>query len=68
MREGEDSASIDGALQELQESVQKVGPEVYSKTGNVPGAEGEPESESSGNEAGTEEDNDNTVEGEYREV
>ena len=66
--EGEDSSAIELALQELQETVQKVGQEVYSKTGNVPGAEGEPESESSGNEAGTEEDNDNTVEGEYREV
>ena len=66
--EGEDSSSIEVALQELQETVQKVGQEVYSKTGNVPGAEEEPESETSGSEAGTEEDNDNTVEGEYREV
>ena len=66
--EGEDSAAIDGALQELQETVQKVGQEVYSKTGNVPGSEEESGSENPGSEAGAEEDNDNTVEGEYREV
>ena len=66
--EGDDSAAIEGALQELQETVQKVGQEVYSKTGNVPGSEGEPGDENSDSEAGTEEDNDNTVEGEYREV
>ena len=66
--EGEDSAAIDGALQELQETVQRVGQEVYSKTGNVPGSEEESGSENPSSEAGAEEDNDNTVEGEYREV
>jgi len=65
LEEGE-VTSIENALQELQESVQKVGQEVYSKTGNVPGGEdGEAPTDS---ESGDGQDPDNTVEGEFREV
>jgi len=60
--EGDDIALIESGLQELQEAVQKVGQEVYSKTGSVPGEE-EVSPETS--EA---DDTDNTVEGEFREV
>jgi len=65
LEEGE-VASIENALQELQESVQKVGQEVYSKTGNVPGSEDEEAPADS--ESGDGQDPDNTVEGEFREV
>ncbi|MEC9321769.1 MAG: molecular chaperone DnaK [Chloroflexota bacterium] len=65
LEEGE-VAPIENALQELQESVQKVGQEVYSKTGNVPGSEdGEAAADS---DSGDGQDPDNTVEGEFREV
>ena len=65
LEEGE-VTSIENALQELQESVQKVGQEVYSKTGNVPGSEdGEAAADS---DSGDGQDPDNTVEGEFREV
>lgn len=65
LEEGE-VASIENALQELQESVQKVGQEVYSKTGNTPGGgDGEAQTDS---ESGDGQDPDNTVEGEFREV
>ena len=34
--EGDDNAAIEPALQQLQESLQKIGQEVYSKTGEAP--------------------------------
>ena len=60
--EGGDVALIESTLQELQEAVQKVGQEVYSKTGSAPGEEEiTPETSET-------DDPDNTVEGEFREV
>ena len=59
--EGEDNSTIESALQQLQESLQKIGQEVYSKTGEAPGAPPEEENSSA-------EDPENTVEGEFREV
>lgn len=60
--EGDDIALIESGLQELQEAVQKVGQEVYSKTGSVPGEE------QVSSETSEADDTDNTVEGEFREV
>ncbi|HCE76472.1 MAG TPA: molecular chaperone DnaK [Dehalococcoidia bacterium] len=59
--EGEDNSLIESSLQQLQESLQRIGQEVYSKTGETP---------ESPNEEGntTSDDPDNTVEGEFREV
>ena len=59
--EGEDNSLIEYSLQQLQESLQRIGQEVYSKTGETP---------ESPNEEGntTSDDPDNTVEGEFREV
>jgi molecular chaperone DnaK len=59
--EGDDNSIIESALQQLQESLQKIGQEVYSKTGEAPGAPPEEESSST-------DDPENTVEGEFREV
>ena len=59
--EGDDNTTIESALQQLQESLQKIGQEVYSKTGEAPGAPPEEENSSA-------EDPENTVEGEFREV
>ena len=60
--EGEDVSLIESSLQQLQETVQKVGQEVYSNSGE-PGEEaGFADSET------TDQDPDNTVEGEFREV
>ena len=59
--EGDDNAAIEPALQQLQESLQKIGQEVYSKTGEAPEAPPEGESPSP-------DDPENTVEGEFREV
>ena len=60
--EGEDVSLIESSLQQLQETVQKVGQEVYSNVGE-PGEEaGFADSET------TDQDPDNTVEGEFREV
>ena len=59
--EGEDTAQISTAAEELQASVQKVGELVYSQT---PSADTPPE----GEEAKDETDTGDTVEGEYREV
>ncbi|HJO60580.1 MAG TPA: molecular chaperone DnaK [SAR202 cluster bacterium] len=59
--EGEDNPAIESALQQLQESLQKIGQEVYSKTGEAPGDQPEEESSSA-------DDPENTVEGEFREV
>ena len=60
--EGEDVSLIESSLQQLQETVQKVGQEVYSNTGE-PGEGAEPEDPDI-----TDQDPDNTVEGEFREV
>ena len=59
--EGDDISLIESSFQQLQESLQKIGQEVYSKTGEAP---------ETPNEEGnvTSEDPDNTVEGEFREV
>jgi molecular chaperone DnaK len=59
--EGDDNSTIEPALQQLQESLQKIGQEVYGKTGEAPGAPPEEETPS-------QDDPDNTVEGEFREV
>ena len=59
--EGDDNTTIESALQQLQESLQKIGQEVYSKTGEAPGAPPEEENSST-------DDPENTVEGEFREV
>ena len=59
--EGEDNSLIESSLQQLQESLQRIGQEVYSKTGETPETPNE-----EGNT--TSEDPDNTVEGEFREV
>ena len=59
--EGEDNSAIESTLQQLQESLQKIGQEVYSKTGEAPGAPPEEESSSA-------DEPENTVEGEFREV
>ena len=59
--EGEDTAQISTAAEELQTSLQKVGELVYSQT---PSADAPPE----GEEAKDETDTGDTVEGEYREV
>ena len=53
-------APIQEALDILQEALQKVGEEVYSKTGNVPP---DPESTDAGSDP-----SDDAVEGEFREV
>jgi molecular chaperone DnaK len=59
--EGEDNSLIESSLQQLQESLQRIGQEVYSKTGDT--------SETPNEEGNTtSEDPDNTVEGEFREV
>ena len=60
--EGEDISLIESSLQQLQETVQKVGQEVYSNAGD-PVEESGPEGAE-----GTDQDPDNTVEGEFREV
>ena len=59
--EGDDISLIESSFQQLQESLQKIGQEVYSKTGEAPETPNE-----EGN--ATSEDPDNTVEGEFREV
>jgi len=59
--EGDDNTSIESSLQQLQESLQRIGQEVYSKTGESPEAPSEEDNS-------TPEDPDNTVEGEFREV
>ena len=60
--EGEDVSLIESSLQQLQETVQKVGQEVYSKAGEPGEGAGFGDSET------TDQDPDNTVEGEFREV
>ena len=59
--EGDDNSLIESSLQQLQESLQRIGQEVYSKTGAAP-------ENPSGEGNATPEDPDNTVEGEFREV
>ena len=59
--EGDDNTSIESSLEQLQESLQRIGQEVYSKTGESPEAPSEEDNS-------TPEDPDNTVEGEFREV
>ena len=59
--EGDDISLIESSFQQLQESLQKIGQEVYSKTGEAPETLNEEGNASS-------EDPDNTVEGEFREV
>ena len=61
---GEDSSLIESALQELQETVQKVGQEVYSKTGAAGPEDGGAES----TDQPPSDEDDNTVDGEYREI
>jgi len=60
--EGEDVSLIESSLQQLQETVQKVGQEVYSNAGEPGEGAGFADSET------TDQDPDNTVEGEFREV
>jgi molecular chaperone DnaK len=60
--EGEDVSLIESFLQQLQETVQKVGQEVYSNAGEPGEGAGFADSET------TDQDPDNTVEGEFREV
>ena len=60
--EGEDVSLIESSLQQLQETVQNVGQEVYSNTGETGEGVGPEDSET------TDQDPDNTVEGEFREV
>ena len=60
--EGEDVSLIESSLQQLQETVQKVGQEVYSNAGEPSEGAGFADSET------TDQDPDNTVEGEFREV
>ena len=59
--EGDDNTSIESSLEQLQESLQRIGQEGYSKTGESPEAPSEEDNS-------TPEDPDNTVEGEFREV
>ena len=64
--QGEDASHIESTVQELQESIQKVGELVYSQA-NAPGAEdgqAAPPSE----DGGAEEPPEDAVEGEFREV
>ena len=61
---GEDSSLIESALQELQETVQKVGQEVYSKTG----AAGSEEAGAESTDPPPSDEDENTVDGEYREI
>jgi len=63
--EGEDTSVIESALQELQETVQKVGQEVYSKTGAAGSESAAPDSPE---EQTTSSEDENTVDGEYREI
>jgi molecular chaperone DnaK len=62
--EGEDTAQIKTAVEELQAAIQKVGELVYSQQAAGPG-DGEPPPEGGGDQ---ESPPDETVEGEYREV
>ena len=64
--EGEDNTLLESSLSELQESVQKVGQAVYSKTGAAPGADQDVQDVDPQNPGS--DDPDNTVEGEFREV
>jgi len=64
--EGEDNTLLESSLSELQESVQKVGQAVYSKTGAAPGADQDVQDVDPQNSGP--DDPDNTVEGEFREV
>ena len=64
--EGEDNTLLESSLSELQESVQKVGQAVYSKTGAAPGADQDVQDVDPQNSGS--DDPDNTVEGEFREV
>ena len=59
-----DIARIETTLNELQESLQKVGQAVYSQTGAGPGQQPPPGADPNP----TNPDDDNTVEGEFREV
>jgi molecular chaperone DnaK len=61
---GEDSSLIESALQELQETVQKVGQEVYSKTGAAGSGDDGPDL----TEQPPSDEDGNTVDGEYREI
>ena len=63
--EGEDTSVIESGLQELQETVQKVGQEVYSKTGAAGAESAAPESPE---EQTSSSEDENTVDGEYREI
>ena len=64
--EGEDNTLLESSLSELQESVQKVGQAVYSKTGAAPGPDQDVQDSDPQNPGS--DDPDNTVEGEFREV
>ena len=64
--EGEDNTFLESSLNELQESVQKVGQAVYSKTGAAPGSDQDVQDSDPQNPGS--DDPDNTVEGEFREV
>jgi molecular chaperone DnaK len=67
---GEDASLIESAVQELQETIQKIGELVYSQAGAPTGEEGAPpevnvDDEPKSGESGSDED---AVEGEFREV
>ncbi len=64
-----DIARIEATLNELQESLQKVGQAVYSQQqGAAPGATPDGETPPPGSDGSTSTNDDNTVEGEFREV
>ena len=63
---GEDASQISSALEELQASLQKVGEAVYAQ--QPEGAEAPGPEPESGGEAADDSDEQDTVEGEYREV
>ena len=62
--ESDDSASIEASLQNLNSSIQQVGQEIYSNPENS--SEESPQEESP--DASPDSEDDNTVEGEYRQV
>ena len=59
--EGEDISVLENALKELQETIQKVGAEVYANAEQAPTSESDPGTE-------TETEPENTVEGNFRDI
>ena len=59
--EGEDISVLENALKELQETIQKVGAEVYANADQAPTSESDPGTE-------TETEPENTVEGNFRDI